>query len=499
MRFNKLILNNYLETKEGKAAYFFFKNINTHIREANNQLYQYINTQYLNPIKKEYFDAELKVVNVWIGKIEKRRKETKEKTFCDSIDYLMQNYENLIKSYPVNNKDIQMRDVMTWVMSHSFVYCYFYPEYCFPYFFYNHFYKLERTFSEFNIPLPELPSKRKYLERALYYTELCKTLYDFRLQMELTPIELNVFLYSFAPKLIDDFELSVDLPQPTKVYISGADNEDSKWISCVKKDDVSIWAGNLNTLPGDIILIYQTAPYSKISSIWRALTPGFYDPFDYWSDRIWVGNPIKIIDITFSELSQDPVWKNKGLVQAHMQGVAGRSCSKEEYKAIIDILKNKGFDVSLLPKLITVGLESPVDPNDEKDVEEILLEPLLNKLGFTEKDWKRQIAVRMGRGQYVYPDYVIYPKIKKGEESGHFVWEAKYSIRHKNQLKYNFFQAKSYAMRLGTVGLGLVSREGVWLSFQKDGFMFDKITAYSWAEINNSDIFNELLVKIGKR
>ena len=147
MRFNKILLDNYIETKEGKTAYDFFKNINTHIREADNQLFQYINAQYLDPIEKKYFDAELKDVILWIDKIQKGRNESKKKTFFDTIDSLMQNYEDNIKSYPDNNKGIQIRDVMTWVMYHSFMYFYFYPEYCFPYFFCNHFYKLERIFS----------------------------------------------------------------------------------------------------------------------------------------------------------------------------------------------------------------------------------------------------------------------------------------------------------------------------------------------------------------
>ena len=499
MRFNKILLNNYIETKEGKTAYDLFKNLNTHIREADNQLFQYINAQYLDPIEKEYFDAELKDVNLWIDETQKWMNESKGKIAFNTIDSLMQNYEDIIKSYLDNNKDIQIRDIMTLVRFHSLAYSYFYPEYCFPYFFDNHFYKLERIFSEFNIPLPEPPSKRKYYERTLYYTELCKVLYDFRMQIELSPIELNVFLYSFAPKLIEDFDLNIDLPQPTKVYICGGSKVDSEWMKATKEDCTACWAGNINTLPGDVVIIYEVAPTSSIKTVWRALSPGFYDPFSYYAIRQWVGNHIKVPAISYDELCENPVWREKGIVKSHMQGIAGTPCTKEEYEEIKKMLKSKGFNVSLLPQLISVGLESQVDPADEKEVEEELLEPLLKKLGFTEKDWKRQISVRMGRGQYVYPDYVIFPKTKKGEESGNFIWEAKFSIPHKNQLKYDFCQAKSYAMRLGTDGLGLVSREGVWLSFQKDGYMFEKIITYSWADINNSDIFNDLLIKIGRR
>jgi hypothetical protein len=45
----------------------------------------------------------------------------------------------------------------------------------------------------------------------------------------------------------------------------------------------------------------------------------------------------------------------------------------------------------------------------------------------------------------------------------------------------------------------LVALEGIWLSYKKDSFMFDKLKKYSWEEINNSDIFNKILLEIGNK
>ena len=172
------------------------------------------------------------------------------------------------------------------------------------------------------------------------------------------------------------------------------------------------------------------------------------------------------------------------------KGVSGVQCTVDEYNEISNILKNKGFDTRLLPKIEGPQLNINIELNNEKDIEMHLLEPFLNKLGFSENDWIRQMSVRMGRGERVYPDYAIKANTKRGEESAEFIWEAKYKITNKKQLLEDFFQAKSYALRLNTNGFGLVAMEGIWLSFKKDSFMFDKIIKYSWEEINNPDIFN---------
>jgi hypothetical protein len=71
------------------------------------------------------------------------------------------------------------------------------------------------------------------------------------------------------------------------------------------------------------------------------------------------------------------------------------------------------------------------------------------------------MPVRMGRGERIYPDYALLPRQVRGEESAEFIWEAKYRIPDRKKLINDFYQAKSYALRLGARGLGLVSIEGV--------------------------------------
>ena len=44
---------------------------------------------------------------------------------------------------------------------------------------------------------------------------------------------------------------------------------------------------------------------------------------------------------------------------------------------------------------------------NQRDVKVQLVDPLLRRAGLESGDWVRQLAVRMGRGERVYPDYAI--------------------------------------------------------------------------------------------
>ena len=249
-------------------------------------------------------------------------------------------------------------------------------------------------------------------------------------------------------------------------------------------------------LPGDIMLLYEVKPIGAIQSVWRCISKGQSDPFEYYIDRVWVSKMIRVPPVTIQDLRENPVWKEKGLVKASMQGVAETPCTKDEYDSFLEMLDAKGFDVSTLPRLAYTGLPSDVELNVEKDVEEKLLEPLLKKLGYSEKNWVRQLPVRMGRGERNYPDYALFPKGTKGEETAQFLWEAKFTISNKRQLQDAFLQAKSYAMRLQSNGFGLVAKEGIWISLAKDSFLFGKIQAYSWMELESPDAFSEVKLMV---
>jgi len=499
MKFHRFIFDNYLQTKEGLRALEFFNNFWNYFENENvDIIYDFIQEQYLQEIDKEQIHKFIKFVN---ENIKNETNLEKDRESIISIETAEKYFDSFIKGSLEISDKMTFREFLTYIESISLILSFIKPEYYFPYFFIDHFFKLEEIFNEFNIPLPHIPSKVKHEERLYYYFELCKALFEFRNNNNMSPMELNILLYFYAKNIIENIDIREDeLPKPTKVYISGATKNDcTDTIEKANKATRTLWAGNVNTLPGDIILIYGVAPFSQINSVWRAISKGFLDPFSYWFNLIWVGHIEKIPYISYKELVENEVWGKKSIVKSHMQGISGVQCTVEEYNEIKEIIKLKGFDINKLPEVIGPQLKIKADLNIERDVEIYLLEPFLNKLGFTEKDWIRQMPLRMGRGERIYPDYAIKANTKRGEETAEFIWEAKFRITNQKQLLEDFYQAKSYALRLNSIGFGLVAIEGIWLSYKKDSFMFENIKKFTWEEINNSDIFNKILLEIGNK
>lgn len=499
MQFNRFIFDNYLATDEGKKALRFFSDFETVLKHKKKSAYfDFLNHIGILSINKNDSDDELKRFSTLFSAFDFSRKRSDDEEIFQTygLEGVIENEKKFIEKEISSNRNYSERDFMTFVRWFSLIFYFSFPSLFFPYYFDMQFPKLENVCNEFGIVLPSLPPKRDYKKRLFYYFEICKVFFDFRQQYELTPEEFCVFLYSFAPHCAEAILFADNLPEPSKVYICGASKQDSEIINSYTDKTICYWAGNTNMLPGDIMLLYEVKPVAAIRSVWRCITVGASDPFEYYRDRVWVSKLIRIVPVTLDDLRNNPIWKEKGLVKARMQGCAGTPCSKDEYDAFLNMLEEKKFDTTVLPRLQYTGLPNDVELFVEKDVEEKLLEPLLKKLGYTKENWTRQLSVRMGRGERNYPDYALFPKGSKGEETARFLWEAKFTIPNKRQLKDAFLQAKSYAMRLQSEGFGLVAKEGIWVSFAKDNFLFGKIKSYSWADLENPDVFNEVKLSL---
>jgi hypothetical protein len=87
-----------------------------------------------------------------------------------------------------------------------------------------------------------------------------------------------------------------------------------------------------------------------------------------------------------------------------------------------------------------------VELSCERDVEIHLIEPFLQRLGYSDADWIRQMPVKMGRGERNYPDYAVGALATRGEESAQMVLESKYQLTAKRQFVDAVLQTKSYAL-----------------------------------------------------
>jgi hypothetical protein len=134
---------------------------------------------------------------------------------------------------------------------------------------------------------------------------------------------------------------------------------------------------------GDVLLMYNVTPHKRTHSIWRAITDGFIDPFDYSYTLVWIGHPIKTKPVTFKEMKAHPLLAQNAAVRTHMKGPHSGPFTLEEYDAILEIMASKGQDISLLPRPQTVPLPPSIELDDERDVEVHLVEPLLERLGYS--------------------------------------------------------------------------------------------------------------------
>ena len=490
MYFNRYVFDCYLQTDSARETKNFFENLSVWVKEEKwKEIYSYLFKQgYTQEIEGD-----------WIETIQNLLEKFSDWERAENIEQAIEKFEGFVDSFLAESDKKECRNKLAWLDRISLFLYLKDPEHYIPYFFTNRFFLLERVFQSFDIPLPILPSKQKYRDRFLYYGNLCRDIYEFRKKYSLDYIELNCFLYDFSLKTLPDFINADELPDAINIYISGGTKEDTDLLTKNGEKYQTFWQGNPQTKIGDIILLYSLSPYSGLTAIFRAVSPTYYDPFSNYPERVWVGCPIVIQTIHLSELKNNPVWKEKGLVKANMQGVNGRECTSDEYNAIIEILKSKNFDVSILPKLPFLDEPDFGNLSNERDVEITLLEPLLKQLGFDEDDWLRQMTLRMGRNDRVFPDYALFANDRRGEESARFIWEAKYRIANERQLKDAFLQAKSYALRLGCDGFGLVALEGIWISTRQDDFKWEQLHKFSWSELKQKENFSRLTGLADKR
>lgn len=479
MKFEKMLLDDYMRTPDGVRVTEFFRKLKSNYRNRfkDGKFYGFLDSILTLPCESHFFGGDPDDDRV-IEDVEKAPGSIDE--FVDEMRLAF-------------DDERQAHEFLDFVPHHSLRLTARFPEFAFPYLFARDFHKMKLICENFDIPIPVVPCRTRYSERFNYYFELCRALYDFRIEHGLSPLQLQVFLYGFAIRFVGGF-IDNAYGEANRVYIVGATQYDVEEGVLRKPTDrsVSTWQGNVDMLPGDIVIVYETSPYSRIRTIWRAVSPGFDDPFTYYPGSVFLGHPVIVPPVTIRELKADPVWSKKGLVRASMQGVNGKTCTVEEYEALKRMFRRNdpGFDLKTVPNPPPYARFYHEDLRVERDVEEQLLEPLLRKIGYAK--WVRQLPLRMGRGDRVFPDYALGVTGRGDDAAAEYIWEAKYRIPTARQLRIDFGQAKSYALRLQSRALGLISMEGVWFVTVGEGFRFERLRHFSWEQLASPDAISEL-------
>ena len=512
MLMNAFYWQNFLESRKGREWVNFFAHLGEHYEKRSRRLRGFIGDWTSGGFVPDRPDlkGQIDEVPATIRTIKSARRRgllstARLKDWEDAEAFYNDELSELEKLRPMGDNDDYFEfnhyDVPRLSVA---LYC-LYPKMFFPYYFYPRFYLLRRIFRDFGIFLPPVPSKNDFEGRMLYYAELCGSLRTYWTGLGFEPEHIPAFLYGFAPGALGLLEQETEeLPKPRRAWFVGGgigDNGDTEYLDQVDGDSRTIWQGNADTEPGDIIVMYCLAPRSEIHSIWRAERHGAVEPFRRYYNTIWMCRPQRLKPVSFTELMADPVMSKFPLVRSHMQGINGRQIPKEYYDRLLGLLRKKGNNTRELPQL-----EDRVVPaiplRTERDVERRMLEPLLGELGFTPRDWERQVKLRVGRKERVIPDYVLFPA--RDPESpktvrGAWVWEAKLSVKSNRQLAIDFEQAASYARLVGAKGVGLISREGVWISLKGDDYSIIKARHWPSNQLGQIDRMNELRELAGKR
>ena len=375
------------------------------------------------------------------------------------------------------------------------------PDLFIPWFFQYAFnlFQLICDYFEINLDFSKIPAKSDYRGRFMYYGDICEALQEFKKDNNFTQAELCAFLYDYAPKLILSEKSIIEeiTEEPRNAYFIGSPNEEN-FFDSIKSDTITFWQANPDTQAGDALIMYVRTPVSQIKYIWRAITPGFIDPFFWYYRCTYIGNPIKIEGMTIKELKSDHLTKDEPIVRKNMQGVNGTPIRPSVYNHILNICKTDNKEN--LPYIkYALELKNNNEISNEHDVEITLLEPMLEKLGYKKEHWCRQMVTKMGRREPEIPDYVIFPIHTPGKERGKIVLEAKYTIQNNKKLEEDRRQATSYGKALLAEYVVLVSKEHIYL-YSKDDNFDEYIYKCSWQELNDDkDCFNKLYSYIGNK
>lgn len=387
--------------------------------------------------------------------------------------------------YPYIDKG-DYRTMLGAVVMLSFLCYYVSDEFFFPYMFRYRSSDLYKIADTFDIELPPLPKKPDFEARCMYYWELCKVMYSFRTENDLSPLELCAFLYDYAPSFIHKDRSETPLGMPSAAWCVGGliDSIDIE-------HGLRLWQGSPETKRGDILIHYETAPVSAITHIWRSQTDGVIDPFFKYYATVYLADGTEIPPITLQELREDPYFSRHPLIRRSFQGVNGYKFSGEDYENIQRILRAKGFDTDKLPQLYIPRPPRDVQIKNERDVERELLEYYLAKMGLTEgKEYIRQVPIQSGRRTSVYPDYVL--GYVPEECKCTCIIEAKYHMKGSREVSDAFSQARSYALILQAKTMILCDKENLIVYAYNGGFFRDKGKRYYWADLQDPDVFQGL-------
>lgn len=449
----------------------------------------------------EFLDAELREIRTEIDKLGQKDAYIDYKAlscilFCNDIEAKYDDIPQVtIKSALGSNL------LLSLMLS-----CYF-PMYYIPNLFPMQFIYLKKIAEKYEIDLPKVPNRSDYRNRWLYYDEMCKALNQFATENDIDSLsELCAFLYDYEMAVIkEEMEGEHNKPMP-KVpeqawIIVGNYGEAERFMN------KGFWQSSPFTSKGDILVFYEKSPVKKLNSIWTALEDGFIDPFAYYYSYSVIGNKIEIPDeyaVSYADFKASDYFTNRdkkgNFVSKNFQDVSGWEVNFEDYDEIKRILKAKGFDTSILPKLYEPIKVGDVKIEREQDVSDQLLIPLLEQMGWKKDvDFKAEVEFNAGRGKTGHssekrPDFLLHIVETKDDIEAKVAIEVKHHMKSEKEVHDNFVQGRSYAKWGAVQVLVLCDMKRIRVYKRNKNNRFDEndYIEFSWKDTENHDRYTEL-------
>lgn len=467
---NKTLWNYYKQSADGEKAIDLFNPEPDDFYQSIEKIAAFLNTwdRYIIP---QQFGNRVFIYDVNIA----------ERHLLNGEPFSRKTFEKFVEAYDLKEFDLQGENVI-WSKNRYFIladkfrqkaatvdalsmYLYYYDSYFKPILLPRRFDIIQRSCDALGIELPPIPHTKDYKEFLIYYYDICSVLNEFQQENELTDAELCACLYDYGARVLldDQSHIEEELPQPTNVWLTGASGKgDFDFLDPLGKlqdAKASIWACNERTRKGDLVIVYCTSPRSYLHSIWRADSTGIFNPFDYYHCRTTVRDGVRLPEISFSDLKDDPYFSQLPIVRRNLQGVNGIELSAKDYSELLRLAASKGGNTADFPQLYVGGVMDFGEIRLEKDVEENILIPILRRIGYNDSDWTRQLQLKAGRKEKAIPDFVFFPQGAVHFESAPLVIEAKLDMSSMVEEQKAFRQALSYARLLRSRLMGICDKE----------------------------------------
>ena len=395
----------------------------------------------------------------------------------------------------------------TWAM------CSHMPEAFIPNLFAFQFNYLTRFAHKYEIDLPPIPKRSAYKDRCMYYVPLNKVLLEYAHMNGITaPEEVCAFWFGLAlpiakEEIEDDRSDMPDIPEQAWLLVGNYSEEE-------KHMEAGFWQANPMTARGDVLMFYEKSPVKKMNSFWIAQDDGVADPFFHFYGYTYIGNKVEIPEdmaISYDDFKANPYFdveirgKEGNFVSKNFQDCSGWAIPFDDYAEIKRMLVEKGFDTSVMPSLYEPkGL--PLEGiEDENDVYDKLVTPLLEEMGWKKGvDFKREVEFAAGHGTTGHamnkrPDYCLHITEHGRMKYAKVVIEAKFFIKNNAELSETFDQCLTYASWGQAKVLVLCDKNTIYVYEPDRNGQFDQHhhrTRYRWAQLKNPEVFKELKRKL---